>query len=90
MKALVQYLAAALVDFPDDVQVDEHTFDREVTIELNVRQEDLGKVIGKKGRTARALRALVSAAGAKQGKRVFLEIVEPDREPIIHEEELSS
>ena len=90
MKELVQYLATALVDFPDDVQVDEHNFDQEVTVELNVRQADLGKIIGKKGRTAQALRTLVSAAGAKQGRRVFLEIVEPEKEQKTQEEVLAS
>lgn len=78
MIELVRSLATALVDFPDQIKIEEHNFDREVTIELHVRREDLGKIIGKKGRTAQALRTLVNAAGAKLGKRVFLEIVEPD------------
>lgn len=80
MKDLVQYLATALVDAPEDVSVEEHVFDQEVTVELSVNQDDLGKIIGKKGRTARALRSIVSAVGAKKGKRVFLDILEPERD----------
>ena len=80
MKDLVKYLATSLVDYPDGVSVDEHSIEREVTIELSVQQDDLGKIIGKKGRTARALRAIISAVGAKQGKRVFLDIIEPESE----------
>lgn len=86
MKGLVEYLAKALVDNPTPVEVFEAqpapssadaSAAREAIFRLKVAREDLGKVIGKKGRTAKAFRTLLAAAGAKQSTRVTLEILEP-------------
>ncbi len=76
MKDLVEYIAKALVDRPDQVQVTEIEGEQTSVIELKVAKEDLGKVIGKQGRTARAIRTLLSAASTKIGKRAVLEIIE--------------
>ena len=76
MKELIQYIATALVDHPDKVLVEEKEQDDTVIIELTVAKEDLGKVIGKQGRTARAMRSLLSAAAGKVNKRTRLEIME--------------
>jgi len=78
VKDLVDYLARSLVDNPDPVVVEEEIDEGEAVYKLTVGRDDLGKVIGKKGRTAKALRTLLAAAGAKQSLRVTLEIVEPD------------
>ena len=76
MKELVEFLAKSLVDNPDDVHV--HTYEREGAnvIELEVSQPDLGKVIGRQGRTARALRTILSAAGQKTRRRYILDILD--------------
>ena len=76
MKELIQYVATALVDHPDKVQVEEKEQDDTVVIELTVAKEDLGKVIGKQGRTAGAMRSLLAAAAGKVNKRSRLEIME--------------
>ncbi len=76
MKELITYIAKALVDKPDEVKVTEVEGDQTSVLELKVAKEDLGKVIGKQGRTARAMRTLLSAASAKIKKRTVLEIVE--------------
>ena len=76
MKELITYIAKALVDNPDEVKVTEIEGDQTSVLELKVAKEDLGKVIGKQGRTARAMRTLLSAASAKVRKRTVLEIVE--------------
>lgn len=76
MKEFVEYLAKALVDKPEAVVVTEVVGERTTVIELRVAQEDLGKIIGKEGRTARSIRILLTAAGAKLGKRCLLEILE--------------
>ena len=76
MKELVTYIATSLVDQPDSVEVTEAEKDDLVVIELRVAKEDLGKVIGKQGRTARAIRSLLSAAAGKQNKKARLEIIE--------------
>jgi predicted RNA-binding protein YlqC (UPF0109 family) len=76
MKELITYIAKALVDNPDEVKVTEVEGDQTSVLELKVAKEDLGKVIGKQGRTARAMRTLLSAASAKIKKRTVLEIVE--------------
>jgi uncharacterized protein len=76
MKELVTYVARALVDSPDAVEVREVAGDQTAVIELRVAKEDLGKVIGKQGRTARAMRTLLSAAATKGRKRAVLEILE--------------
>jgi predicted RNA-binding protein YlqC (UPF0109 family) len=76
MKELIQHIATALVDHPDQIQIKETEQDDTVIIELTVAKEDLGKVIGKQGRTARAMRSLLSAAAGKVNKRSRLEIME--------------
>lgn len=75
MKELVEILAKALVDRPDQVTVDLVEKDKYVSIELRVAQEDMGKVIGRQGRTAKAIRTVVKAAAARQNKKVTVEIV---------------
>ncbi len=76
MKELVEYIAKALVDNPEQVKVSEIEGEKTSVIELAVAKEDLGKVIGKQGRTARAMRTILSAASTKIMKRSVLEIVE--------------
>ena len=76
MKDLVKYIAQALVDNPDEVSVGEVEGNQTSVLELKVAKEDLGKVIGKQGRTARAMRTILSAASAKIKKRTVLEIIE--------------
>jgi len=76
MKALVEQMAKALVDNPDAVKVNEIEGEQASVIELSVAKEDLGKIIGKQGRTARAMRTILTAASAKHHKRATLEIIE--------------
>jgi predicted RNA-binding protein YlqC (UPF0109 family) len=76
MKDLIRFIAVSLVDKPDEVEVEEFDEDGTSVIELTVAEEDLGKVIGKQGRTARAMRTLLSAASTKLHKRAVLEILE--------------
>ena len=77
MKTLIEYMAKALVDSPDDVRVSEVEGENTSVIELKVAKDDLGKIIGKHGRTARAMRTILSAASTKIRKRSVLEIIEP-------------
>ena len=76
MKELIGYIAQALVDHPEQVNVSEVEGDQKDVLELKVAKEDIGKVIGKQGRTARAMRTILSAASAKIRKRTVLEIIE--------------
>ncbi len=76
LKDLVEFLARALVDHPEQVHVAEIAGEQTVVLELRVARDDLGKVIGKQGRTVKAMRALLSAASAKLRKRADLEILE--------------
>lgn len=76
LRQLLELVARALVDAPDAVEVSEAADARQTVFELSVADADLGKVIGKQGRTARAIRTLLSSAGAKQRKRIVLDIVE--------------
>ena len=76
MKELIEHIAKALVDNPDQVAVSEIEGEQTSVLELKVAKEDLGKVIGKQGRTARAMRTILSAASAKIKKRTVLEIIE--------------
>jgi predicted RNA-binding protein YlqC (UPF0109 family) len=76
MKELIKFMAQALVDFPDKVEVSEVAGEQTSVIELRVAKEDLGKVIGKQGRTAKAMRTILSAASTKIRKRTVLEIIE--------------
>ena len=76
MKDLIKYMAQALVDNPEKVEVSEVQGEQTSVIELRVAKEDLGKVIGKQGKTAKAMRTILSAASAKVHKRTVLEIIE--------------
>jgi hypothetical protein len=76
LKELVEFIARALVDKPDEVAVAEISGEQTVVLELRVAKEDLGKVIGKQGRTVKAMRAILSAASSKVRKRAELEILE--------------
>ncbi len=76
MKELIQYIVKALVDNPDKVAVTEIAGEKSIIYELRVGEGDLGKVIGKEGRTAKAIRTIITAAAMKQGKRTVLEIIE--------------
>jgi uncharacterized protein len=73
---LVEYLARRLVDDPDAVRVEEEERDSAIVLRLHVAQDDIGKVIGRQGRVARALRAVVRAGAARQRQRVLLEIAD--------------
>jgi uncharacterized protein len=75
LEELVEYLARGLVDKPDDVRVVRSERDGSVVLELHVAPEDVGKVIGRQGRIARALRTIVRASGARSNERALLEIV---------------
>ena len=76
MKELIEYIAKSLVDQPDAVKVTEVTGERTSVIELSVANEDMGKIIGKQGRTVSAIRTLLNAVSMKQKKRTILEIIE--------------
>jgi predicted RNA-binding protein YlqC (UPF0109 family) len=76
VRELLEYLAKSLVDHPEDVQVQETETDTTVVLELTVAKDDIGKVIGKQGRIARALRTIVKASAVKNGKRAIVEIVD--------------
>jgi predicted RNA-binding protein YlqC (UPF0109 family) len=76
LKDLILYLAKALVERPEAVEVDEVPEDGTLVLELQVDPDDLGKVIGKQGRTARAMRSILAAATTKQRRRAVLEILE--------------
>ncbi len=75
MGELVEYIAKALVDNPEEVTVNEIEGEQSVIIELKVAPEDMGKVIGKQGRIAKAIRTVVKAAATKENKRVIVEII---------------
>jgi uncharacterized protein len=76
MKQLIETIVKPLVDFPEDVHVDVIEEDQRVTYQLSVNKSDMGKVIGKQGRVAKAIRTVVYAAGSSQQKKIFLEIHE--------------
>lgn len=79
MKELIEYIARSLVDKPDEVQVREVEGEQGTVLELRVASGDLGKVIGRQGRTARAMRIILGAASVRANKRVMLEILDQDR-----------
>ena len=79
MKELIEYIVKSIVDNPEEVEVTQIDGESTVVFELRVKQEDVGKVIGKKGRTINAIRTLVNATAAKSGMRAMLEIVEEDK-----------
>lgn len=76
MGELVEFIAKSLVDNPDQVQVNEVEGSQSIIIELKVADEDMGKVIGKQGRIAKAIRTVVKAAAIKDNKRVVVEIIQ--------------
>lgn len=76
LREFVEFMAKSIVDSPEEVQVTEVTGEKTTVIELRVASEDLGKVIGKQGRTAKAIRSILNAAAAKIKKRAVLEILE--------------
>ncbi len=76
LKDLVEQIAKVLVDQPEAVQINEIEGEQTIVLELKVAKEDLGKIIGKEGKTAKAMRTILGAAGSKLKKRVVLEIIE--------------
>lgn len=78
MKAFIEYVVKALVDHPEEVDIREVDGERVVVFELRLNPTDVGKVIGKSGRTITAIRTLLTSAAAKNGKRAMLEIIEPE------------
>jgi predicted RNA-binding protein YlqC (UPF0109 family) len=76
MKELLLTLTQALVDYPEQASVNQVEGEKSIILELRVAPEDMGKIIGKQGRIARAIRTLVKAAAAHQGKRVVVEIIQ--------------
>ena len=76
MKELVEVIAKSLVDYPDEVVVTEKETERAIVLELRVAQSDMGKVIGKQGRIAKAIRSVVKAAASKEDKKVTVDIVQ--------------
>jgi uncharacterized protein len=77
MKILTEYIAKSLVDHPDEVAVDEIRHGNRVTLELSVAKDDMGRVIGKGGRVANAIRTLLRVAAEREGSQVTLDVVEP-------------
>ncbi|MBN2386832.1 MAG: KH domain-containing protein [Anaerolineales bacterium] len=77
MKELIEYIARSLVDHPEDVSVQEFRRGDRVTLELQVAKDDMGRVIGKGGRVANAIRSLLRVAAERQGLRATLDVVEP-------------
>ncbi len=76
MKELVEVIAKSLVDLPDEVVVTETENEKSIVVELRVAQSDMGKVIGKQGRIAKAIRSVVKAAASKEDKKVIVEIMQ--------------
>ncbi|MDD7177841.1 MAG: KH domain-containing protein [Lachnospiraceae bacterium] len=76
MKELVEVIAKALVDYPEQVTVTETETDKSIVVELRVAQSDMGKVIGKQGRIAKAIRSVVKAAASKSEKKVIVDIMQ--------------
>ncbi|MCD4651886.1 MAG: KH domain-containing protein [Candidatus Cloacimonetes bacterium] len=76
MKELIEFIVRALVDNPSEVDIQEVEGDKTIVFELRVSKEDIGKVIGKRGRTAGAIRTILNAVSTKRGKRAELEIIE--------------
>jgi predicted RNA-binding protein YlqC (UPF0109 family) len=77
MKELIEYIATSLVDDPTQVSVTQERYGSQTVLKLNVAKEDMGRVIGKNGRVANAMRVLLRVAAAQEGKRVALDILEP-------------
>ena len=75
MKEHVEVIAKSLVDHPEDVRVEEEQEDRQVTLKLHVDEDDMGKVIGRQGRIAKAMRTVVKAAATRENKKVSVDII---------------
>lgn len=75
MKELVEVIAKSLVDHPEDVRIEEDQEDRQVTLKLHVDEDDMGKVIGRQGRIAKAMRTVVKAAATRENKKVSVDII---------------
>ena len=78
MKAFIEYVVKELVDFPEQIDIREVDEERALVFEVRLNPSDIGKVIGKSGRTITAIRTLLTSAAAKNSKRVVLEIIEPE------------
>jgi len=78
MKELVEYVSTSLVDDPSQVSVSQYRRGSQVILKLEVAKEDMGRIIGKNGKVANAIRTLLKVAAAQEGKRVILDIVEPE------------
>ncbi len=77
MKELVEYIARSLVDHPEEVEVHQYGSGRHLSLELSVAKDDMGRVIGKRGRVANAMRALLQVAAEREGKKVTLDVTDP-------------
>ena len=77
MKELIEYIARSLVDFPENVEVNQKVSGGKVNLELQVAKEDMGRVIGKSGKVANSIRILLRVAAASEGKQVNLDVIEP-------------
>lgn len=77
MKELIEYIARSLVDHPDQVQVDQKISGNKANLELHVAKEDMGRVIGKSGKVANAIRVLLRVSAASEGKQANLDVIEP-------------
>lgn len=75
MKDLLMYLATSLADYPNDVTIEENETDKSITFTLNVNEKDKGKIIGKQGKNAQAIRTIMKAAGSKTDKKVIIDII---------------
>ena len=75
---LVEYLVLSIVESPDDVEIEEYEEEGELVLEIKVADDDLGRVIGREGRVAKAIRTIARAAGAREDRRVSVDIVEDD------------
>lgn len=81
MKDLAEFILKAIVTHPDDVVVKEEEKDNEVTLDLSVNQEDMGKVIGKQGKIIKSIRSLLFAKSIKEGKKVNISLLDPETQP---------
>ncbi|MBN1263274.1 MAG: KH domain-containing protein [Candidatus Pacebacteria bacterium] len=80
MKTLLQYLAESIVDYPEEIAIEEKEFDGSLNLSLQVNPADIGKIIGKEGRTIKAIKNLLHLKGILINQRVFLDLVEPDNQ----------
>jgi uncharacterized protein len=81
MKDLAEYILKAIVTHPDDVVVKEEEKDNEITLDISVNQEDMGKVIGKQGKIIKSIRSLLFAKSIKEGKKININLLDPEAQP---------